>query len=125
MGLVVELGFEMGVHHYLVEDVGVVVRNGLGLTNRAQGVFGHIHLMINLIDSIVISHEVFELVGPIISSVSKQKLMVRVASLMKTHRIRSHPPPISHGRSNITSSSLLLSLTEDGRKRFPRSSRSR
>ena len=70
MGLVVELDFEMGDHHYLVGDVGVVVRNGLVLTNRAQGVFGHIHSTINSIDSIVISHEVLELVGPIISSVS-------------------------------------------------------
>ena len=71
MGLVVELGFEMGVHHYLVEDVGVVVRNGSGLTNLAQGVFGHIHSTINSIDSIVISHEVLELVGPVISSLSR------------------------------------------------------
>jgi hypothetical protein len=38
-----ELGIEVGYHHFLVWGGGVVDRNGLGLPNRVQGEFDHIH----------------------------------------------------------------------------------
>jgi hypothetical protein len=67
LGTELELGIEVGYHHFPVGGGGVVDRNGLGLPNRVLGVFGHIHLEIDLIDSIVESHEASELVGPDIS----------------------------------------------------------
>jgi hypothetical protein len=69
LGTELELGIEVGYHHFLVGGGGVVDRNGLGLPNRVQGEFGRIHLGTDLIDSIVESHEASELVGPDISSI--------------------------------------------------------
>ena len=67
LGIELELGIGVGYHHFLVGGGGVVDRNGLGLPNRVLGEFDHIHLEIDLIDSIVRSHEASELVGPDIS----------------------------------------------------------
>jgi hypothetical protein len=69
LGTELELVIEMGYHHFLVGGGGVVDRNGLGLPNRVQGAFGHIHSRIDSIDSIVESHEASGLVGPDISSI--------------------------------------------------------
>ena len=69
LGIELELGIGVGYHHFLVEGGGVVDRNGLDLPNRVQGVFGHIHLETDLIDSIAKSHEAPGLVGPNISSI--------------------------------------------------------
>ena len=121
-----ELGIEVGYHHFLVGGGGVVDRNGLDLPNRVLEEFGRIHLEIGLIDSIAESHEVPELVGPTISLISNHDESRRVAkrATQKTYRIRSHPPPISHRWSNITTSPSLL-LLANNRKRFPRSIRRR
>ena len=43
LGIELELGIGVGYHHFLVGGGGVVDRNGLGLPNRVQGGFGHIH----------------------------------------------------------------------------------
>jgi hypothetical protein len=124
LGLGLELGIGVGYRRFLVGGGGVVDRNGLGLPNRVQGEFGHIHLEIDLIDSIVRSHEASGLVGPDISSILVKSRREGSDQVEKTYRIRSHPPPISHGWSNITTSSSLL-LLANNRKRFPRSIRRR
>jgi hypothetical protein len=67
LGIGLELGIEVGYHHFLVAGDGVVDRNGLGLPNLVLGEFGHIHLGIDWIDSIVESHEASGSVGPDIS----------------------------------------------------------
>jgi len=124
LGIELEQGIEVGYHHFLVGGGGVVDRNGLGLPNRVQGEFDHIHSEIDSIDSIVGSHEASELVGPDISSIFMRSRRVAKHVEKKTYRIRSHPPPISHRWSDITTSSSLL-LLANNRKRFPRSIRRR
>ena len=57
LGIELELGIGVGYHHFLVAGGGVVDRNGLGLPNRVQGGFDHIHSETDLIDSIVGFHE--------------------------------------------------------------------
>ena len=47
LGIELERGIEVGYHHFLVGGGGVVDRNDLGLPNRVQGGFGHIHLEID------------------------------------------------------------------------------
>lgn len=123
--LEIELEIEVEYHHFLVGGGGVVDRNGLGQPSRVLEEFDHIHLMIDSTDSIVRSHEASVLVGPDISSFLYHDVSRRVANQVKsyTHRIRSHPPPISHRWSNIITSSSLLLLLAENRKRFPRSIR--
>ena len=126
LGLVTEPGLQIEVeyHHFLVEGGEVVDRNDLGLPNLVLGEFDHIHSKIDSIDLIVKSHEASVLVGPDISFIQYPVLTRREASREATYRIRSHPPPISHWRSNIITSPSLLLLAEN-RKRFPRSIRRR
>jgi len=64
-----DFGFELVIevvdHHFLVGDGLVVDRNDLDQRTPVPGVFDRIHLVINSIDSIVRSHEAFELIAPI------------------------------------------------------------
>ena len=124
LGTELELGIGVESRRFLVGGGEVVDRNGLGLPNRVLVEFGHIHSEIGSIDSIVRFHEASELVGPVISSILLKSRREVSEQVEKTYWIRSHPPPISHRWSNITTSPSLL-LLANNRERFPRSIRRR